>query len=216
VVFVPCPNVVQIEMLFTASTQPCENVYHVLLGTAPTPASMLTLAGLFDSWDSTHLSGARSTQTFLQKVIARDLSTAGAPAVEFDVSPSRVGTAGGNPQPNNVTLSIEWRTGFTGRSFRGRTYHIGLADSGLGSDAQEVTSIYAANILAVYEALLTTVGTTSSQQMVVLSRYHGVDPVTKRPIPRAAGVATPITNCVLADPFIDSQRRRLPNHNRHR
>lgn len=213
-VFVPCPNVVQVEMIFNSAGQPCENVYHVLLSSAPTPSSMLTLAGLFDAWDGTTLSHARSTETFLEKIIARDLSSAGAPAVEFDTSPPRVGVATGNPLPNNVTLSIEWRTGFTGRSFRGRTYHVGITDAALAPDKQGVTPTYAGAIITAYEALLTTVGTTSAQQMVVLSRFHGVDPVTKKPIPRAAGIATPITNCILADPFVDSQRRRLPNHNR--
>lgn len=215
-VFVPSPGKVQVEMVYTSSGQPCENVYHVDMGTTPTPAQMLALTNVFDTWDSTFNITARHTQTFLQKIVCRDLTSQGAPAVENDISPTRAGTGTGPPLPNNVTLSIEWRTGLSGRSFRGRTYIIGLMETALGSDAQEVTSAFAGNILTTYGHLLTNVNAVSGSALCVLSRYHGVDLVTHRPIPRAAGVATPIISCVLADPFIDSQRRRLPNHNRHR
>jgi len=43
----------------------------------------------------------------------------------------------------------------------------------------------------------------------VASRFSGVDGDGK-PIPRTAGVVTPISNVIVVDRVLDSQRRRLP------
>jgi len=45
---------------------------------------------------------------------------------------------------------------------------------------------------------------------VVVSRFSGVDPDTGKPIPREAGVATPVLAPLVTDLTVDSQRRRLP------
>jgi hypothetical protein len=44
----------------------------------------------------------------------------------------------------------------------------------------------------------------------VVSRFSGVDPDTKKPIPRTTAVVTPIRSVVVVDATVDNQRRRLP------
>lgn len=206
--FQPCPNIVQLEHVIAASNEICENVYHVKCGSAPSSADLTTLCNTLDAWDVAHLAGARSTQTFAQRIIATDLTTATGARIIKPVSPTRVGSAGGNPLPNNATLAIKLDTGLRGRSNRGRVYHIGITDAALGTGEQVVTSAYAGNIASVYQALITAIAGAGSFQLCVLSRKTGG-------AFRANGIGTPIISAVLADPFIDSQRRRLPSHNRH-
>lgn len=206
--FQPCPNIVQAELVIAASNEICENVFHVKCGSAPSSADLTTIANTIDAWDVAHLAGARSTQTFTQRIICTDLTTATSGRLVHPVSPTRVGTAGGNPLPNNATLALKLDTGLRGRSNRGRAYHIGITDAALGTGEQLVTSAYAGNIVAVYQALVTAIAAAGSFQLCVLSRKTGG-------AFRANGIGTPVTNVVLADPFIDSQRRRLPGHNRH-
>ena len=65
-----------------------------------------------------------------------------------------------------------------------------------------------------YNGILTTVTATPSPWVwVIVSRYSGVDG-DGRPVPRVAGVTTPVTNVVAVDGTVDSMRRRLPGRGR--
>lgn len=214
--FQPCPNIAQVELIYTASSQPCENVYHVLMDSGWDATKLAALTDDMATWNHAHLRGMQSAEVFLQKIRATDLTTSTGLVHEVAVSPPDQGADTGAPLPNNVTIAVSWRTGLRGRSQRGRTYVIGLTEERLGSDAQEVTSGDAGSIITVFEALIEAIDAVTGRHLVVLSRFHGVDPTTHKPVPRANGVGTIITNVILADPFIDSQRRRLPAHNRHR
>jgi hypothetical protein len=46
-----------------------------------------------------------------------------------------------------------------------------------------------------------------------VSRYSGIG-TDGKPIPRTEGIATPVTQVVITDHTIDSQRRRLPGRGR--
>jgi hypothetical protein len=105
-----------------------------------------------------------------------------------------------------VTIAVSWRTGITGRSFRGRTYHLGLSEAQYVGSTLEVTP--AGLILTAYDALLTTINAISGNQMGVLSRYADK-------APRVNGLLTPISNVEFVDLVLDSQRRRLPLHGIH-
>lgn len=207
--FQPCPGIAQLEMVYTASGQPCENVFHVMGLASYDEGILTTILEELSAWHAAHVVTSQSAEVFLQKLVGTDLGSETGARLDLPVSPPRQGTGSAAPLPNNVTLAIKWGTGLRGRSSRGRTYIIGLTEGALGSDAQEVTSAFAGNILAVYDHLLTDTFTTSGVQLCVLSRRHNN-------ALRAAGVGIPITSTSLADPFIDSQRRRLPAHNRHR
>ena len=58
-----------------------------------------------------------------------------------------------------------------------------------------------------YEGL-PSVATVAGYTWVVASRFSGVD-AEGDPIPRAAGITTPITTVLIVDNLVDSQRRRL-------
>lgn len=144
----------------------------------------------------------------LRQVLATDISVAGGLSV---IGTTGLPTTGGNNTtgyPNNVTLAVKWGTGLAGRSFRGRTYHIGLVITQVDTNDNVVASELNA-IVGAYDALRTALdNATLGVEMVVVSRYSGVD-ANHKPIPRVTGITTPISG-VSADPVTDSQRRRLP------
>ena len=114
------------------------------------------------------------------------------------------GLATGNPLPNGAAALISWRTNTRSRNARGRTYFGGFteADSlGNGLSATLVSNLqdWASQWINDLESY--------ADNMVVVSRYEGVDPVTHKPIPRAEGLTFPITTA-LVHPSWKSQRRR--------
>jgi len=119
------------------------------------------------------------------------------------------GTAGGSAAqslPNNVAFSVELGTGQTGRSKRGRTYATGIPEN------EVAQSIADPGFTLDYLTAIAGIGAQADSvgwDWVVCSQYSGIDGEGK-PIPRAAGVVTPITVVSKYDNVVDSQRRRLP------
>lgn len=209
--FIPCPNTIEAQLVYTMELEPCENVYHVTYSSAPTQSSLTTLAGVFTAWETAHGSQHRSNQCALHTVRLRDIAVSGGQELIFSVTPSISGINASDPLPNNCTIATAFRTGLAGRSNRGRSYWIGMTDSMVS--ANTVVSSIETAILADYDALRTALGTNGTP-LVVLSKFSGVDS-GGHPIPRAAGVTTPVISFSM-DITMDSQRRRLPGHNRHR
>jgi len=108
--------------------------------------------------------------------------------------------------PNNVAVTVSFRTGLSGRFARGRNYVSGLSEDAVVLNT--VDSAVLADIQAGYEALQD-VASDNTSTWVVVSRFSGVDG-DGVPIPRVEGVTTPITAVIIVDSIIDSQRRRLP------
>jgi cation transporter-like permease len=68
---------------------------------------------------------------------------------------------------------------------------------------------YVEACITQYTAFMDAIST-AGWTWVIASRFSGVDPDTGDPIPRVAGVTTPVTNVVCTDATLDAQRRRLP------
>lgn len=206
--FVECPNVCQLEAVYLQAGEVVENVFHVLFAAGITVPFMNLLMTDADTWDASNQFSKRHTTTSLVKWRARDLTTQSGAVVELNLATPRPGTVSGIPLPNHATIAISWRTGLAGRSQRGRSYFVGLADSSLDATGQQLAPAAATAINGSWTALLAAVNANVTRQMVVLSRATGGHP-------RLTGVTTPITAAVFSDLYVDSQRRRLPKHNRH-
>lgn len=104
--------------------------------------------------------------------------------------------------PNNVTIALSFRTGYAGRSRRGRNYFVGAAEIDIANN--ELSSTVAASYIEGYEAIKTiTAG--AGWTWVVYSRYENNEP-------RTTGLTTPVQTVILTDLIVDSMRSRLPNH----
>lgn len=206
--FIPVPETAEVRMQYTQANQKIENVFHVRRQGAWTQEDLTSLANIFGQWWISQMKVHVATAVTLRQVLATDISVAGGLSVIGTTGLPAVGSNNTTGFPNNVTWAVKWGTGLAGRSFRGRTYHIGLVITQVDVNDNVVPAELAA-IVGAYDALRTALdNATLGVEMVVVSRYSGVD-ANHKPIPRVTGITTPISG-VSADPVTDSQRRRLP------
>lgn len=121
---------------------------------------------------------------------------------------SVVGGATIEAAPNNVAACISFRTGFAGRSFRGRNYVPGIPNDQVNLNTLEPDWMLA--VKAAYDLLLPA-GTAlpGGWEWVIVSRFSGVD-VNGNPIPRTVATVTLVVSTLFTNAIVDSQRRRLP------
>lgn len=195
------PGVIRIEMHFTLHGQQVMNVFHCMnnLG-SPGDVQLHLVANTFKNWWLDVMRPAVSSQATLVEVTARELVPGGVAVLETTDLPA-AGTRDVPAFPGNVTLAVHWGTGRMGRSFHGRTYHIGLPTDQaalsvmLGPALTTLKDHYDALRTALDDALV-------GVEFGVLSTISGG-------VPRTTPVLTPITG-VSINSALDSQRRRLP------
>lgn len=205
--FVPIENTAAVEIRMSYFNQRCENTLFVENGSAWDGSSLTGLGSNIRDWWEGNYAALVSQQVFLREIVCTDQTTETSAQVTVNGGDLN-GVDNGDPLSNNVTWAIAFHTASRGRSFRGRNYIVGLTGNAL-SDANTVLGAWASNVITAYSGLITgALG--AGQTWVVASRFSGIDPDTGRPIPRAAGVVTPITTVAYSDLIVDSQRRRLP------
>lgn len=205
--FVPVANTALVETRMTLDSQQVENTLWVEFPAAPSAADLLTLANDIDSWWEGSYAPLVSDGVQLREVVVTDMTTASSGQVSVAPAVAAFGGQSSPDLPSNASLTVSFRTALRGRSFRGRNYLVGLTED--TNTGNIVNSPFIALVIAAYEELLSGGGALSAGEWVVASRFSGVD-VNGNPIPRAAGVTTPIISVVVVDNVIDSQRRRLP------
>lgn len=198
--FIPVPNTARFELIFTLESQRVENVYHVhKLSTSWDVTALATFADKFRVWFNASLKPNTGAHASLVLIVGTDQTTGISPRLEYTTSLPIVGTAVGDALPNNVTCAASWRTANRGRSYRGRTFHVGPTRDMVAGSALTVGAQTA--LQTAFAALLTAIND-AEHQLCVVSRYTNH-------APRAVGVSTPITSITI-DSTMDSQRRRLP------
>lgn len=216
-VFVPCLNTLEVAVQYIQNQEPVLNTYHVQNTGAWDAAAALDCLSVFFLWEDVGYSGSgvpknnRSSTTELVSATGRDLTTltglrvedipSGGPIVGQDTNP---------PLPNNVTIALKAATNVAGRSFRGRTYWIGMTEFMIDpAEGQTIKAAILPTLTGAMTALVHAIHATNpAWTMVVCSKHHNG-------VPRAAGLMTPVQAYTAKDGYLDSMRRRLPAHNRH-
>lgn len=195
------PDVIRVEMHFMQHGQKCMNVYHCKSNLpGPGDTELHLVANTFKNWWLDVMRPAVSNEATLTEVTARELVDGGVAVLETDSLPA-AGTRNVVAFPTNVTLAVHWGTGRMGRSFHGRTYHIGLPTDQAASSIMLGPAL--ATLLSHYNDLRTALDNiTVGVEFGVLSTVSGK-------APRVPPILTPITG-VSIDQALDSQRRRLP------
>lgn len=206
--FVALPDTVQVEQIFKTNGGEAVNVYHVHNGNAIDDLSgyMDGVAHAINNWESTsgHLLRANDVTHILTRV--RDMGQPAGLVKEY--MQNTVGGVAFGSAPQNVTIALKWNTGYAGRSYRGRTYHVGLSYVVCKGDnldpaiVQQFLDRYG-QLLAAFNGVNSFLGIASLSQMVVVSKRH----MKEWRLPN--GTVTPITSVSFADTVLDSQRRRL-------
>lgn len=197
--FVPFANCARLEARFIQEGQHVENVYHLRSAAAFTVGDMEAAAAAFVAWFDVSMQPLVASAVTLTEIVVRGLDTPTDVAISYTTGLPLVGGNVSAGLPNNVTAALKWTTALSGRSYRGRTYHIGLTESQVAGSTIDAT--VRTNIQNTYLNLIGDMDT-AGFTMVVASRVTaGAE--------RVAGVATTILSCFL-DSTVDSQRRRLP------
>jgi len=159
---------------------------------------MNSIGGIFASWENTSAKPIRSTNTAWTSAVITSQEFEAAPGIEYTTGAPIVGTDGGGAMPGNVTVAVRWITALRGRSYRGRTFHIGLTRTACSQDILLPTN--AGFLKSCYDALIAALAAESFQLVVASYRHENA--------PRATGLASPIVTSVV-EGTLDSQRRRL-------
>lgn len=205
--FVPFPLGAQLVARYFQVGEKVENVFHFAGASPWTSTTLAGLAATYAAWETAHGASIRNSSTQLHEIYCVDLSVSDG---EWDVSTYSIdGTDTSTPLPNNCTIAIKQITSKRGRSFRGRTYHIGLAEDMISTvNANTLSPGNVTAFLGRYRLLLTATWPNSGQLSIASRRHNNAW--------RTTGVLTPVKDFDFTDPTIDSQRRRLPFHNAHR
>lgn len=201
--FIPLPNTAQVAMRFLQDNQELANVYHVTYGGSADATLLEEIGERFISWWDAAMQPFVSATVSLREVAVVDQSVANGVGVLVTTGlPLNGGNVNG-AMPNSTTVAVKWPTGRTGRSFRGRTYHIGLTENQVLNNNLDPAA--ASSLRIAYQTLLEE-NKSALTPLVVASRYTNN-------APRTEGITTEARNPSI-NPVIDSQRRRLPGRGR--
>jgi len=197
--FIEVADTWQITMRFTASgLRPKTMGFYVrdeAYSQSVTRASLI--ASEVAGWASAELTPLYGAGLTLSNINVRDLSTEF--SISYDLTTNIPGTNVQAGLPANVAFAISFRTGFAGRSYRGRVYHPWLGETDVSGNYLTVGT--ADDLVAAWEALDAQL-LALDLLMVVVSRYaNGA--------PRTAGITTRIQEYTYTDLNVDTQRRRV-------
>jgi hypothetical protein len=197
--FIPVENTVQVELRFILHGQKCENTLYFHNQDGVSIAAMDQLADDINAWLVPTYMGMLPSSTSLAEVYITDLTTDTSPTVSNTDEAGALGSYTTSPAlPGNATVTVSFRTNGRGRGSRGRNYIVGLGeDSVVGNTINPALKTAVEN---AYLALLPEIST--GWQWCVVSRF--LDGA-----PRAEGLVQMVTNVIVVDPYVDSQRRRL-------
>jgi hypothetical protein len=204
---IPTARGIQCALQYNQSGLECYNIINVKAPAPATSANLLTVAGIIENWERNVAKNQRSISVQAVRCTLTALDGPGAPFLQQTYAlPLINGAINAAAYPPNVSLAVALRSGLSGRSFRGRVYHIGLAQT-TNLSAGLVSAAVAAAIAAIYDTLRSSLAT-AGFPLQVLSLYSGVDGAGHK-IPRDAGLLTPVTQ-IACGLRLDSMRKRLP------
>lgn len=209
--FVPVPNSALVEVRMLQDLQEVENTLWFERNSPWDVAGLTSLNNFIVGWWASEMSPIVSELVVVREVVCTDMTTASGPQVSLPPPDLLAGALDAPTLPNNVTLTVSFRTAARGRSFRGRNYFVGLTQDSVVENT--VNAGFVTQIQDAYAELLNVGDTVTSARWIVASRFSGVDG-DGNPIPRVSGVTTDIVSVTIVDPVIDSQRRRLPGRGR--
>jgi len=199
--FVPVPNTAKVAVMAHLNGQQYVNTTYREKALGWTSTDLFNLATEMMEWATTRFLTLVHTSFALDLVQCVDISVDGGAQATVAAPAASFGLKGGLCMPNNVAYTVSFRTGRTGRSYRGRNYVGGISDSSV-EGVNLVKPAFRAECVDVFNDLIG--GTIVTQgAWVVVSRFHDKVPLT-------TGVTTVVNTVLTVDNVLDSQRRRLP------
>jgi len=198
--FVAAPNIVMVEIIGLKDGQIIENRFHVNVFGEPTAGNLGTLNAAVQSWIVSDYLPRLPDEVAITEVRLTSLHEQNAIQLSSPMSVSGSGTTGA--MPNEVTLCVSLRSGFIGRSARGRFYLLGLPKDVMDTE-NRVLAAYRTAVASALQDLISTIQAAGFAMVIVSYITNGA--------PRAGGpVYFLVSTAVVTDDIVDSQRRRRP------
>lgn len=204
------PNTIQIAMHWAEAGRSFKNILH---GTAPTTgaldpalantlhtafATALTSSGLLP-----HLAAALQ----FSQVSIKDLRTANL-SEHFSTGAPVAGSGTGTALPMNCCAVVTLRTAQAGKAFRGRVYIGGLDETAV-SDPRTIAGGTDSALVAFVDGVRAAM-TSNGVPMVIAQRaLQAGTSASGGTLPARAASSVPVVSVDIANPRVDSQRRRL-------
>lgn len=200
--FQPVPNVAQITVQGRIDGQLTINdLYWEIAGGGITPTNLFAITNQVKSWVGLNLATELADEWTCETVQGRDLTVEAGAVVA--VASGVTGGSASEPAPNNVAACISFRTGFAGRSGRGRNYIPAIPNDQVTINTMQPT--FMDNLLIVYSGLVGPGTFLPGWQWCVVSRQAAG-------VLRPAGVPFPITSAIFTRPYVASMRSRSVGH----
>lgn len=204
------PNCAEVKHVFLQNGQEMSIVLHGNL-TAAGPLNPGIAESIFSGTKA-----AAGTTTFFGhvhpscsyvRVEVKDLRAPNNPSI-VSTGTALPGTSAGTPLSQGSALVVTLRTQFTGKGFTGRSYLMGL-DAGTLTDARTFSDIVGAAGVAFIQAIQSAMNTQGLPLVVAQRHLLAGTTSAGAALPERAANVVPVTQIVIADHRIDSQRRRL-------
>jgi hypothetical protein len=192
----PVAGAIRVTLLVEHEGSVMENVVHYkLVDTShiPSESELLSFAAGFWTAVNAAYTAASSVSYNFKSVVARYLGSTTGPEAEYNIPQPHPGTAGGDAAPANCACVISWKTPLVGKSYRGRTYVMGMVDT--HPQGSNLTVGYGALAAAIAVAISSFVSSGSMlANLGILSRKKNI--IT-------------VATAWVIDGFVDSMRTRL-------
>lgn len=200
--FQPVPNVAQCRVMGRVDNQlTINNLFFEISGGGITATNLLQLVQEVDNWAAIPFASPLSDDWLYERTDGIDLSAAD--GVQASSSTPQAGGSTSEAAPNNVAACVSFRSGFAGRSFRGRNYVPGIPNDQITLNTMD--SGFMATLLTTYGLLIGPGTFLAGWQWGVVSRRSGG---AARPF----GIISPINSVVFSTPYVRSMRSREIGH----
>lgn len=199
--FVTTPFTYKASINYILNSKPVANILHVTTMLGMTDSEMDDIANSIGNVWGASAMPSLNIQLVLQSVTLTDISIADGRQVTNLLAAPIPGGQGGDAVPNNVAGMITLRTGFTGRSKRGRLFIPGLAESNVSNNTPAPTVM--ADIVTALELV------NAGIDAILPGAYLSIVSFFNAGVARPNGMTFPITS-FEARTKLGTQRRRLP------
>lgn len=200
----PIPNCVQVDLRFVLGGSNAQNTYYAHKNTAWSAADMDDLVNGFETWWTGGADSLMSNEAALTFIRAVDLTS-----LDTQIRTKSMNHAGGAllpAAPVNATFAIKFDTGKRGRGRAGRIFYPYPSEDAI--DAYTVPAAALDATVGYFNDLIAAVpAAVAGAEWVVAHRYRDGQKL-------AVGTTDAVIAAVSTDPYLDSQKNRLPFHRR--